>query len=655
MNKELAEKLVKKVLPTFHISGIVGQGSFGAVFKIKDDLKERVAKIVPLHSSTGIENGVLVSAEAKTERDFRHIVESYERIACEEIATVYDFYMVRDQDEGGTNAYALVIMELYPTNLGGFVIDHYRRTSGPLDIAAARDIMEKIALMLGNLYTKHGFLFEDFKPENILVRGTAGDLKLVVGDIGGLKNVVSITQSISQVTPNYCAPEVIKKAQTPDMRSVIYSYGLLSFFVLEGHLPYEGKALNARFDLVRSQGAAYSRADIPDNIRSVISRCLAFEPEQRFTSFDEALRALKGSEPERGGFFDRSDGPQASDFDAATIKLQPKPQPAAVAAPQDDYSEMWSAPQASIRLQSPSVQFGSIKLKDEKQALGKAEREIEGRVVRRGEVLKILREDVRITGSLVIERGATLVLERAKLFFAPNTGIIVLGSIKASHAHFTASDPAQKWNNIAVFASPESAVSFEDCVFNFGKGIKGAVIKERMPEGSAQVLENAVYGGGLFVAGTAKALTFRRLTFNKCSAHDGGGAHILRSNASLDESLFDGCTATQSGGGVAVIASEQAIRKCTFNKCLAGRDGGGISYSAAAGLLEDSRFMSCFGKYHGGGVNCASSKLLIKKCHFELCSASKAGGAIFADNASRPGATFLSFSKCKPDDANFKI
>ncbi|MCK4911901.1 MAG: hypothetical protein KAR83_09665, partial [Thermodesulfovibrionales bacterium] len=168
MNKEEAEKLIKKFLPNFSISGELGKGSFGAVYKIKDELKERAAKIVQLNASVGIEGGEVVSADSKLERDFRHIVESYERIACEEIVTVYDFYMDKSEDKG--EAYALVIMEIYPAALDNYIVSHYEKTGGPLDMMVAGKVIEKVALMIGNLYTKKGFLFEDFKPDNILIK-----------------------------------------------------------------------------------------------------------------------------------------------------------------------------------------------------------------------------------------------------------------------------------------------------------------------------------------------------------------------------------------------------------------------------------------------------------------------------------------------------
>ena len=98
MEKKLAEELIKKVLPSYEIGELLGEGSFGAVFKMKDSLKERAVKIISLTASRSIENGSVTSATTKIERDFRHIVESYERIECEEIVTVYDFYKVNADD-----------------------------------------------------------------------------------------------------------------------------------------------------------------------------------------------------------------------------------------------------------------------------------------------------------------------------------------------------------------------------------------------------------------------------------------------------------------------------------------------------------------------------------------------------------------------------
>ena len=133
MDRDLAQGLIRQVLPSYEIGELLGEGSSGAVFLIRDNLKERAVKIVPLSAAAAVSQGAVVSATSRIERDFRHIVESYERLACDEIVTVYDFHRVGgSEDARSATAYAIVVMELYPANLHGYVLDHYEKQGGPL-------------------------------------------------------------------------------------------------------------------------------------------------------------------------------------------------------------------------------------------------------------------------------------------------------------------------------------------------------------------------------------------------------------------------------------------------------------------------------------------------------------------------------------------
>jgi len=295
MEAEFAERLIRKVLPAYEVKDKLGEGTFGAVFRIKDELKERAAKIIMLNAVPSIEKGAITSAGVKIERDFRHIVESYEKIACDEIVSVYDFYRVSAEESARREvAYAIVVMEIYPANLGDYLVDYFQQNNRPLEPEKVRAVMEKLALLLGNLYTKRGFLFEDLKPENLLIKDQGGELKLVVGDIGGLKSLGSVSSTGSQITLSYCAAEVLRKGQKPDLRSIMYSYGLICYFVLEGHLPYEECGVTDRIDLIRTKGLVFDRTDVSETLRKVIERCLSFEPEHRYRDFDEIVDAIVG-------------------------------------------------------------------------------------------------------------------------------------------------------------------------------------------------------------------------------------------------------------------------------------------------------------------------------------------------------------------------
>jgi serine/threonine protein kinase len=693
LDRELAQGLIRRVLPSYEIGALLGEGSSGAVFLIRDSLKERAVKIVPLSASAAVAQGSVVSATNRIERDFRHIVESYERLACDEIVTVYDFHRI---DVGGdarsASAYAIVVMELYPDNLHGYVLDRYEKSGAPLPAAAAQGLIEKLARMLEDLSTRRGFLFEDIKPENILVKETHGEAKLVVGDIGGLKNLGSVSTSSTQVTLTYCAPETLRLGKRPDLRSTVYSFGLLAFFILEGHLPYDQAGAVERIDLLRERGVPLERTDVPQHLRDILARCLAHEPEQRYGSFQEILDAIRNPAAVRADRFSgdtvdlssfvRSQAPAAGAAPAApapaasassrssgiapvslSTSLPHGGRPAAPPAPQP--------PSGPVRPPlPPGLQFGlrgvgaahgggapgqrrvlaSARTNEERDACEKATREIRGLVVRRDDVQKIT-EDSRVFDDIVVEPDAILVIENARLFFAEQAGILSQGTIRAKNSTFTALDPVRRWKNCAFNpASPRASV-VEGCTFRFGRGRAWAECREAWQLPPGDLNDTFAYGGGMFLLGGQETgFTVQGTTFTKCSAQEGGGLAVVGSRLSIETCVFESCTATLSGGGLACRTAAAKVRNSRFLACSAEKGGGGLAcIGAPPPAIDGCAFETCTTRYlYGGGVICNNVSPLVHRCKFTRCSASKDGGGIWWDETSAPRVLAPNYVACAP-------
>ncbi|MDI6798360.1 MAG: hypothetical protein QMD09_15535, partial [Desulfatibacillaceae bacterium] len=67
--------------------------------------------------------------------------------------------------------------------------------------------------------------------------------------------------------------------------AIIYSFGLVAYFIWEGMLPYEDEDFIARIRLVKEKGISFSRKDVPASVQGLIRKCLAFEPAKRPESF----------------------------------------------------------------------------------------------------------------------------------------------------------------------------------------------------------------------------------------------------------------------------------------------------------------------------------------------------------------------------------
>lgn len=314
ISEELAGNLIGAAFPKYRVVEEIGAGSFGAVFKVASDYLERAVKIIPLAAGRKRESGSVTSASDLLARDWRHLLERYERLRCSEVVAVHDFHLVETtKGEKHAQAYGLVLMELYPGNLEDWVFDADPRIERRLEAIQA------VAGVLDVLEQKQGFRFEDLKPSNVLVRDEVGGApRVVVGDIGGLKSIGSVSRASTgaQFSLDYVAPEVVRGGRKVDTAAMIYGFGLLAFFVLEGgRLPYSDAGYDDRYGFIRNRGPDFDESTIPSfkPTRNVIARCLAFAPEDRFADFASVVEALGGgtSARLRGAAFEMP--PQSSE------------------------------------------------------------------------------------------------------------------------------------------------------------------------------------------------------------------------------------------------------------------------------------------------------------------------------------------------------
>ncbi len=284
------EEIIKKCLPTYEVVSKIGEGVYGSVFHVKDNLKERAVKVVPIM----IERSLLFRTEddldSKISHDFYAVQEYYEKIKGDGVIEIHDFHLMdKKVSKQEAKAYLIILMEFCPENLSDHVIDHY-----PLSPWQAKDLMRKLAEILNRLSNraKDAFIVKDLKPSNLLINKND---QLLIGDLGGLQRLHSIsTAAKAQFTPNWSAPELIINSETANIPSLLYSYGLVSYFIWCGTLPYDKNDFTERTRLIRDNGLVFSRGDMPYYIQGIIEKCLQFDPGKRPGSFDEIIQILSG-------------------------------------------------------------------------------------------------------------------------------------------------------------------------------------------------------------------------------------------------------------------------------------------------------------------------------------------------------------------------
>jgi len=155
-------------------------------------------------------------------------------------------------------------------------------------------------------HTTTGVLHRDIKPSNVLIHD---DRVIKITDFG-LSKVFDAASDEGESrlpdgesfvtrgglgTPAYMAPEQFQNASTVDARSDIFSFGAMLFEMLTGNRLFEGRSWQEHYSLRRLPLPA-SRSKypcIPTRLWSLVARCIAFDPADRFDSFETVQTELE--------------------------------------------------------------------------------------------------------------------------------------------------------------------------------------------------------------------------------------------------------------------------------------------------------------------------------------------------------------------------
>lgn len=179
------------------------------------------------------------------------------------------------------------------------------RRRGPLPTTEAVDaILDVIAGL--DAACQAGVLHRDIKPSNCFV---SPDGAVKIGDFG--LSVSTLTKDTTYVTaagvvmgtPAYASPEQLRGDEL-DVRADIYSVGATLFTLLTGRAPFDGEnAVQVVANAVNQKPKPLTefRDDLPPGLDRVVARCLAKEPEGRYTDYStlrNALLPFSSKEPE---------------------------------------------------------------------------------------------------------------------------------------------------------------------------------------------------------------------------------------------------------------------------------------------------------------------------------------------------------------------
>jgi serine/threonine-protein kinase len=152
----------------------------------------------------------------------------------------------------------------------------------------------------------------DLKPENVMVaRGADGQDHAVVMDFGLAKErkagaeLQKLTATgIILGTPEFMSPEQLRGKQL-DARTDIYSLGLLTYEMLTGKLPFQGRTQQEMMIArLRSEPVSLRKMrpdlDFPESVERVLNKSMERNPDDRYQQATEFAEAFAAAAAERG-------------------------------------------------------------------------------------------------------------------------------------------------------------------------------------------------------------------------------------------------------------------------------------------------------------------------------------------------------------------
>jgi serine/threonine protein kinase len=180
--------------------------------------------------------------------------------------------------------------------------------SGRLAVGEAVDLLMQACDAIAAAH-RAGIIHRDLKPANLFLTTRAnGEPVLKVLDFGISKFTEAadlaggpMTQTSSILgSPSYMSPEQLRSSRDVDVRTDIWSLGVIAFELVTNKLPFDFDSVPELCSAILMSPAPAIRgvrADVSDAFDAVVARCLEKEPARRYQTADELAAALQAAAP----------------------------------------------------------------------------------------------------------------------------------------------------------------------------------------------------------------------------------------------------------------------------------------------------------------------------------------------------------------------
>ncbi len=251
----------------------LGVGGMGRVYRVEDkQTKEEIAlKLINPD----------IAADKKTIERFRNELTTARKIAHRNVCKMFDL--------GEEKGQHFITMEY----VSGGDLKRFIRRSEQLSVGKAISIAKQICDGLEEAHSL-SIVHRDLKPQNIMI-DDHGNARIMDFGIARSIKAKGITGAGVMIgTPEYMSPEQVE-AKDIDQRSDIYSLGIILYEMLTGRLPFEADtpfAIGVKHKSETPKDPKEFNPQIPDDLSSVILKCLEKDKERRYQSSNEVRSEL---------------------------------------------------------------------------------------------------------------------------------------------------------------------------------------------------------------------------------------------------------------------------------------------------------------------------------------------------------------------------
>jgi serine/threonine protein kinase len=272
--------LIGQVLGHYRVISQLGEGGMGVLYRAQDEVLHREVALKVVKKGAGL--------DSSTGQDLLHEARASSFLTHPNICTIYEV--------GETDGELYIVMEL----VEGRSLQALSAEGGLTPDAVLR-YGAQIASALGRAHDR-GIVHRDLKSANIIVNP---DGLVKVLDFGLARRVggtlfEGTTKSLATVddasgmsgTLSYMAPEIFR-GEPADYRADIWALGVVLYEAASGGLPFEGRTGFEISSAILRELPRPLGPPVPPGLWSVIQRCLAKEPMQRYQRASEVQAALE--------------------------------------------------------------------------------------------------------------------------------------------------------------------------------------------------------------------------------------------------------------------------------------------------------------------------------------------------------------------------